>query len=100
MYLVVYKILNMVNRSSIILCVTIFMYLESMNTHSVKTDRKKFLMFGREVANRFLFGPKSSVFSLFIFQWSGTDLSKVFYFYFQDGKIGKIQRRNYFMFVP
>ena len=56
------------------------MNLESMNTDSVKTDTKKFSTFGCEVGNRFLFGPKSSVFSLFIFQRSGADPSKNVFF--------------------
>lgn len=77
------------------------MYLKSLNTDLVKIDRKKFSTFGREMGNRFLFEPKSSVFSLFLFQRSGTDpLIKFFFkFYFQDGKIGKIQRTYYFKFV-
>jgi len=70
------------------------MYLESLNTDSFKTERKKFSTFGREVGNRFVFGLKSSVFSLFLFQRSGTDPSKngfFFNFCFQDGNIDKIQ---------
>jgi hypothetical protein len=88
----------MINRSSIILCVSIL----SLNTDSFKSSRKKFLTFGQEVGKRFIFVPKSSVFSLFIFHRSGKDPSKNFFFIFilKIETLAKFKERIYFKFAP